>query len=321
MYKKAPTKSKIEKDMVTNNEKYVIWHIQGGLGKNIAATALISDVKKKYSDRKLIMVVSWPDVFLNHPDIDKVYPLGQHSHFYETYIENKDVLIFKHEPYDQTGHITKKKHLLENWCDLLGIEYKDQQPTIVINYAQNKVALKWVREKPILILQTTGGPFMPQMDPQTGQPMDNPYAWTRDMPIEIAQSIVNKYSKDYHIIQITRQGGYGLQGVERMDAQLSNIELFSLIAVSKKRILIDSALQHTASSFGLKSTVFWVGTSPKVFGYKLHNNIVAKLPKKANQLINSYTFDFQFDNNINECPYMSINEMFDIKEVMNNLDK
>jgi uncharacterized phage-like protein YoqJ len=54
-------------------EKYVVWHIQGGLGKNIAATALISDVKKKYSDRKLIMVVSWPDVFLNHPDVDKVY--------------------------------------------------------------------------------------------------------------------------------------------------------------------------------------------------------------------------------------------------------
>jgi hypothetical protein len=141
------------------------------------------------------------------------------------------------------------------------------------------------------------------------------------MPIEIAQSVVDKYSKDYHIIQITRQGGYGLQGVERMDTQMSNIELFSLIAASRKRILIDSALQHTAASFGLKSTVFWIGTSPKVFGYKLHNNIVAKLPKKANQLINSYTFDFQFDNNINECPYMSLNEMFDIKEVMNNLDK
>jgi hypothetical protein len=111
-------------------------------------------------------------------------------------------------------------------------------------------ALKWVREKPILILQTTGGPFIPQINPQTGQSIENPYAWTRDMPIEIAQSVVDKYSKDYHIIQITRQGGYGLQGVERMDAQLSNIELFSLIAVSKKRILIDSALQHTAASFG-----------------------------------------------------------------------
>jgi hypothetical protein len=46
------------------------------------------------------------------------------------------------------------------------------------------------------------------------------------MPIEIAQSVVDKYSKDYHIIQITRQGGYGLQGVERMDANYLILSYF-----------------------------------------------------------------------------------------------
>ena len=51
-------------------EKYVIWHIQGGLGKNVAATALIKDLKEKYPDRKLIMVVSWPEIFLNNPYIE-----------------------------------------------------------------------------------------------------------------------------------------------------------------------------------------------------------------------------------------------------------
>jgi hypothetical protein len=65
----------------------------------------------------------------------------------------------------------------------------------------------------------------------------------------------------------------------------------------------------------MPSTVFWIGTSPKVFGYKMHTNIVAKLPKKANQLVNSYMFDFNFDNNTHECPYMSINEMFDIENL------
>ena len=54
-------------------EKYFIWHIQGGLGKNIAGTALIKDIKAKYPDRKLIMVTSWPEVFLNNPDVDRVY--------------------------------------------------------------------------------------------------------------------------------------------------------------------------------------------------------------------------------------------------------
>ena len=46
-------------------DKNLIWHIQGGLGKNIAATALIGDLKQKYPDRKLILVVSHPEAFLS----------------------------------------------------------------------------------------------------------------------------------------------------------------------------------------------------------------------------------------------------------------
>ena len=56
--------------------KYVIWHVQGGLGKNVAATALVSDIKKIYSDRKLVMVVSWPEVFLQNKNIDRLLHLG-----------------------------------------------------------------------------------------------------------------------------------------------------------------------------------------------------------------------------------------------------
>ena len=74
-------------------EKYLVWHIQGGLGKNIAGTALIRDLKEFYSDRKLIMVVSYPEVFLNNPNIDRVYQIGQAPYFYQDYIEEKDTLM------------------------------------------------------------------------------------------------------------------------------------------------------------------------------------------------------------------------------------
>ena len=294
-------------------EKYVIWHVQGGLGKNIAASSLTKDIKKKYKDREFILVCSFPEVFLNDPNIDKVYQMGNHPYFYENYIENKDVIIFKHEPYDQTGHITRQKHLIENWCDLLDIKYTNQQPFFPINYPQNKLSLQWVRQKPILLLHTTGGPFITQEKP-------TPYEWTRDLPIELAQALVDKYSSKYHIIQISKQGGYGLQNVERIDTPMSNMELFSLVGASQQRIFIDSCLQHVASALKLPSIVFWVGTSPKVFGYNLHKNITAKLPKHANQLINSYTFDYQFSNNNHECPYLNVNEMFNIEKILKNLD-
>jgi hypothetical protein len=294
----------------TSEEKYFIWHIQGGLGKNIAGTSLVKSIKQKYSDRKLIMVTSWPEVYLNNADVDRVYQLGQSPYFYQDYIEGKDVIISKHEPYHQTDHITKKKHLIHNWCDLMDLEYTGQTPVITPNYPQSMLVGLWNRPKPIMVIQTCGGPM-------EGQKYS--YSWTRDIPIEIAQEIVKNYNQQYHIIQITRPDGYQLEGVERMDQRMSNIELFSLLVVAKKRVLIDSSLQHAAAALNLKSTVLWVGTSPKVFGYKIHTNVEAKLPQVANQLIGSYTFDYQFENNIHECPYININDMFDINLVLSSI--
>ena len=291
-------------------EKYFVWHVQGGLGKNVAATSLCKDIKDTYPDRKLIMVVSWPEVFLNHPNIDRVYALGQCPHFYDDYVHQKDTVVYRHEPYNQSGHIHRKTHLIHNWCDLLGIEYKEQTPKVIINYAQQQLVGIWNRDKPTMVLHTNGGPI-------DGQKYS--YNWCRDIPGELAQAIVNKFHKTYHIYQICRKDCVVLENVERVDQPLSNLELFSMLASSKKRVLIDSCLQHAAVAFRLPSTVLWVGTSPKVFGYRLHKNVVAKVPNKKNQLIGSYLFDYQFENNIHECPYIDMNEMFDVNHVLNSI--
>ena len=291
-------------------DNYFVWHIQGGLGKNVAATSLCQDIKTTYPDRKLIMVVSWPEVFLNHPNIDRVYALGQCPHFYDDYVHQKDTVVYRHEPYNQSGHIHRKTHLIHNWCDLLGIQYKEQTPKVIINYAQQQLVNMWNRDKPTMVLHTNGGPI-------DGQKY--PYNWCRDIPPELAQAIVNKFHKTYHIFQVCRKDSVVLENVERVDQPLSNLELFSMLASSEKRVLIDSCLQHAAVSFNLPSTVLWVGTSPNVFGYKLHKNVVAKVPNKKNQLIGSYLFDYQFENNIHECPYINMNEMFDVNQVLNSI--
>jgi len=108
------------------DNKFLVWHIEGGLGKNIAATALLPSLAKQYKSRKIVVVASYPEVFLNHPDVYRVYRVGMTAYFYEDYILNKDTLVFRHEPYFQTGHILKKKHLIENWAELLGINDKNQ---------------------------------------------------------------------------------------------------------------------------------------------------------------------------------------------------
>lgn len=303
------------------SKKYLVWHIEGGLGKNIVATSLIKDIKEYYKDRSIILVCTYPDVFLNNPFIDKVYKTGNHPYFYENYILNKDTLVFRHEPYYQTGHILKSKHLIESWCELLNIKYNNQLPTLYLNYSQNKLNYKWTRNKPILLLQTTGGsPVIPSPNfPNTEIPTSE-YEWCRDLPIELAQIIVERYSAKYHIIQLSKINGYYLEGVERIDKHISNSDLVSLISMSKHRILIDSAPQHIAATLKLPSVVFWIGTSPIVFGYKSHKNIVAKSPQLSNQLINSYLFDYNFGANDQECPYSTIDNMFDMSKIIKELD-
>ena len=104
-------------------EKYLVWHIEGGLGKNIAATSLLSSIKEKYDDRKIIVVASYPELFLNFPEVERVYPTGNTPYFYQDYIEDKDTLVFRHEGYFQAGHINKQQHIIQSWCQLLDLEY------------------------------------------------------------------------------------------------------------------------------------------------------------------------------------------------------
>lgn len=298
-------------DRSTISDRYLVWHIEGGLGKNVAATALVSSLKRRYPDRKLILVVSYPEVFLNHPDIHRVYRVGMTSYFYYDYIKDKDTIVFRQEPYYQSDHIMRTKHLINSWCDLLGLEYEGQTPILFPNMLQRDFMYAWRRDRPVMVLHTNGG----AMDQQSL------YSWTRDMPYTVAQAIAEKYSKKYHIIQVCRDERQAVSGAEVLNRFMTNHELFSLLVSSEKRVLIDSCLQHAAVALKLKSTVLWVGTSEKNFGYNIHTNIVSAPPPGNVKLIDSYLFDYSFDGVAHECPYSDASEMFNTADIFGAIDK
>jgi hypothetical protein len=97
------------------------------------------------------------------------------------------------------------------------------------------------------------------------------------------------------------------------------MEFLSLLLLSQKRVLIDSSLQHAAKALNLPSTVLWVGTSPKIFGWDLHNNITANLPDSV-KLPDSYLFDYNFHGALHECPLLDLN-IFDGSEVLNSINQ
>lgn len=288
---------------------YSIFHIEGGLGKHVAATAVAQCIKNNHPDRHLIVVCSYPELFLSLPYVDRVYRYSMTPYFYQDYIQDQDTLIFKHEPYFTDDHIHKRLPLVENWCKLYNLKYNEEQPNLQFNVRQYQIALnKWSRERPVMLMQTNGGPL-------DGQPY--PYSWARDMPYPLAMEIAQHFSQQYHIIQITRNQETAIPGVEVVTDQMSNMELFGLLLVSQKQLLIDSCLQHAAAALNKPSTVLWVGTSPKIFGYDIHNNIEATLPENV-KLPDSYLFDYNFHGMAHECPLTDTN-IFDSEEIINSL--
>jgi len=291
-------------------KKYSLFHVQGGFGKHIAATAVAKCIKNNHPSRELILTAVYTEIYQNLPFVDRVYQLGNTSYYYQTYVEDMDSLIFANEPYFTTDHVNKKLPLIQTWSKMYGLKYKGEMPQITFNHLQKKIAKDfWTNRangKPIMVIQTNGGLLNEQ----------RPYLWARDMPIALAQKLVDHYEKDYHIFQITKPAGEVLDGVEVIKDPMSNMELVSILLQSEKRIFIDSCMQHAAAALKMPSVVLWNGTSPKVFGWDMHTNIQARKPAKF-KLPNSVFFDFDFIGVEAEYPYVDEDEeIFDFDKII-----
>jgi hypothetical protein len=297
-------------------KKYSIFHIQGGMGKHVAATAVALCIKNNYPDRELIVVCAYPTIMQAAGIADRIYPLGNTKYFYQEYIEGKDSLIFYHEPYYTTNHIHKRKSLIENWCELYRLEYKGEMPTLNYNSLQRKNAENfWKTDKPLMVIHTNGG--MMTTDAK-------PYSWTRDMPFEVAQALADHYNKEYTIIQCTKMNSPKIEGAFPLFAtpqqSMDVVEFFSILLSSKARILIDSSLQHAAAALIKPSTVLWNGTSPVVFGYNMHDNILPEVEFKIN-LPESYLFDFSFEGEEGEYPYGEEENLYDFDKIIESVER
>jgi len=298
-----------------SERKYCVFQVAGGLGKNIAATAVAQVIKRTYPERELICLVSWPELWAALPFVHRVFPLGNTQYFYEEYVDGKDTLFFIQEPYFTTTHINKTHKLVESWCMAYGLEFKGEQPMLKINAEQKKAIRNFYEPKfegkPFLLLHTNGGLFT----------NERPFCWSRDMPFDVATKVANHFKKSHFIMQLTRPASPKIPDVFVRSEQLSNVELAGIVELSDKRLLIDSSCQHMAAAFNLPSTILWNATSSVIFGHNLHDNIQAK-PKPKKSLPGSVYFDYQFDSNENEFPYEEddLKDLYNIDQIIASLE-
>jgi ADP-heptose:LPS heptosyltransferase len=286
----------------------IIFGIDGGLGKSIMATAVLKAIKKQYKKANIMVSTAYPDVFINNPNVNKIITQGNNSGIYKNYIQDKDAKVFISDPYSTSDYITESKHLIEIWCEMFGIKYNGEMPEMFLSKAEKQYFEPFYKlDKPIMAIQPHGGAI--------NQPLK--YSWTRDIPAPIMEQIINRYKDEYAIVHIKRDDQ--IQYANTIGALDSFRSIAVLLTLSKKRLLIDSSAMHIATSLNLPSVVTWIGTNPKVFGYDMHTNILANNFTKELDLNHSYYQRLPLFEDISKIPYNDLNEVFDVKKIIENL--
>lgn len=287
----------------------IVFTINGGLGKCVAATAVCKAIKNNYPDCKLIVVSGYPEVFQNSKRVDFAYAFGQEQYFYTKYIHGQEVKIFANEPYLVTEHILGQEHLIETWCKMYGINYNGEMPEVEINEREfNFFRNKFASQKPIMLIQSNGG--APNQDVK--------YSWSRDIPTHIVQSVIEEYSSKYTIFHIRREDQPGFDKTTPIQESFKGLSV--LIALSKKRLFMDSFCQHTAAALQQRSTTLWVVNSPKVFGYQLHDNILPNPENNTPDLRFSFYNKYNIVGAPNEFPYLSERNIFNVDSVITSIN-
>jgi len=287
----------------------IIFQIDGGLGKSIMATAVVQVIRKRYKNAHIVVVSAYPDVFLNNPHINECFRIEQMNGAYLKYVKDKDCKIFVEDPYRNSSFLTEKEHLLKTWCRIYGLNYNYEQPEIYLTEPEKDYyAPFYETDKPIMAIQPNGGPAQQSYK----------YAWTRDIPSITVNSLIQHYKNDYTVVHIKRQDQY--EYADTLAALDGYRSIAILISLSTKCLFMDSFGQHLAAAMGKKSTVCWVTTKPKVFGYTLHDNILAKPFTKEPVIQNAIYQPFGLSEEISTIPYNGLEEIFDINQIVKSIN-
>ena len=288
----------------------VIFHVEGGLGKHIIATALLKVIRKNHPNDTIHIICAYPDVFKHNPAVDHVHLNGQQGAFYKQYIRGKesDCKIYFADPYTQSDFILEQDHLLNIWAKQWGVEYQGETPQIYLTQSEVDYFKPFYQtEKPILAIQPNGGP----------QNQGFNYSWTRDIPEPTVLKVIEEFESTHTIVHIKREDQKKYpNSLHALDGFRS---ISILLQLADKRMLIDSFAQHLATAFNLPSTVCWVTTKPEVFGYELHNNIKANKFTLPVDFPNNLYQPFALSQDISSCPYQKLEDVFNVDEIIKSL--
>lgn len=304
------------------NMKNILFVVHGGIGKNIMATAVLRNIKNAYPDKKIIVMCGYPDIFLRNPKVDRLYNLHQPQHVYEDYIKDSKTYPIGFEPYLHPDYIYKKRHCVECWCDMIGIQCDSIYPEFFFNKSEDSMADIYLGgfNKKMILIQGVGGKN-PEGKDEKNRIVSAAQLYRRNLPQDVIQSLVDKLKSDgYEVGTIQASNQFQPKGSQIITfPPRAIIELVPRVAGI---IAIDSFVQHAAAAFKKPAVVCWGGTSPSVLGYDIHRNLTRKACNNPFcHRPNSYLWDFQTTGFLWDCPYDEVCMNFNSDDIINALKK
>ena len=257
------------------------YFIDGGVGKQVAFSAIIDALAKKDKD-KIQIHTPYVDVFGGNPNVKLAFDAGS-IYLHDQRIKDSDK-IFHCEPY-KSEYLKGEKHLIEMYCKLFGVKYqKDMRPKMYTKHykqmCEQSLLQIWNQPNPpenknFIVVQFTGG------QPPMGYEQNTYFGGgdpSRNYPRYLAQKVIDmihdKYGDELKILN------YGLpnepifnNSVRPSTMPFSQWHEMLKMPECKGVIGIDSCMQHFAASAGRKSVVLWGGTRWTQLGYPMHKNI------------------------------------------------
>lgn len=241
-----------------------ILQLEGGIGKMIAATALIKKLKTIYE--KVYVFSAYPDIFWGLVDrsFSHNIPYG-----YEDYYRKADDIFFP-SPYRDWEFRVHKISLAQSFFKCCGLEYSGELPELKLKHQEIELAKKIKKDiGTFFIIQFHGG-----KSPYASNEPNKNNSIAKDYPITLAEELIKKIKEKYNI-QVANMhlpNEYPVKGT--LEINLPFRQWFALLLEAETYICIDSNLQHAGVALNKKGIVLWGGTDPKMFGYKIHKNIV-----------------------------------------------
>jgi len=245
--------------------------VEGGVGKCLAFSSLVDSLAER--DGSPIQVYTpYHEVFGGNPNVKMVFDAQTIPMQHPAILESSN--IFYCEPY-KANFMKGGQHIIESYCELLGLEYKDtMRPKMYSDHLEKELAPALDKagiKRRYVVVQFAGG------QPYIGYKEGNQYInadMGRNYHPWLAQQVVNKLLEedaDRDVVQFGLPNEPVMQGAKTIPSNLAGWH--EIVKGSEGFIGIDSSLNHIAASAGVKGVVIWGSTRFNQFGYPENKNL------------------------------------------------